>query len=43
MAEAEGLSETMIISAQNAGGAVGNYISPANAVLGKGTVGIVGK
>ena len=43
VAGAEGLSEATIISAQNAGGAVGNSISPANAVLGTGAVGAVGK
>jgi lactate permease len=43
VAAAEGLSESAIISAQHAGGAIGNSVSPANVVLGTGTAGIVGK
>jgi lactate permease len=37
------LPESTIIAAQNAGGAVGNSIAPANVVLGTGTAGIVGQ
>jgi lactate permease len=43
VAEAEGLSESAIIAAQGAGGAIGNSVSPANVILGTGTAGIVGK
>jgi len=43
VAEAEGLSEATIIAAQNAGGAIGNSVSPANVILGTGTAGIVGQ
>jgi lactate permease len=43
VAAAEGLSESAIIAAQGAGGAIGNSISPSNVVLGTGTAGIVGK
>jgi lactate permease len=43
VAAAEGLSESAIIAAQGAGGAIGNSISPANVVLGTGTAGIVGQ
>jgi lactate permease len=38
-----GLSESTIIGAQSAGGAIGNAIAPANVVLGTGTAGIVGR
>ena len=38
-----GLSESTIIGAQSAGGAIGNAIAPANVVLGTGTAGIVGQ
>jgi lactate permease len=38
-----GLSESAIIGAQSAGGAIGNAIAPANIVLGTGTAGIVGQ
>jgi lactate permease len=37
------LHEPPIVAAQNAGGAIGNSISPANVVLGTGTAGIVGQ
>lgn len=37
------LSESRIIGAQAAGGAIGNSIAPANVVLGTGTAKIVGK
>lgn len=43
VAEAEGLTESGVIAAQHAGGAIGNAISPANAVLGTGAAGIVGQ
>jgi lactate permease len=44
IAEAEaGLSQSTIIAAQSVGGAIGNAIAPANAVLGTGTVGISGQ
>jgi lactate permease len=36
------LTQSTVIAAQNAGGAVGNSVSPANVVLGTGTAGIVG-
>jgi lactate permease len=42
-AGALGLRESTVIAAQNAGGAIGNSISPANVVLGTGTTGIVGQ
>jgi lactate permease len=42
LAEAEGLTEAGVLSGQHAGAAVGNAISPANAVLGTGAAGIVG-
>jgi lactate permease len=42
-ARALDLRESTVIAAQNAGGAVGNSISPANVVLGTGTAGIVGQ
>jgi lactate permease len=38
-----GLSESAIIGAQGAGGAVGNVIAPANIVLGTTTAGIAGQ
>jgi lactate permease len=38
-----GLSQSAIIAAQSTGGAIGNAIAPANAVLGTGTVGISGQ
>ncbi|HUG47495.1 MAG TPA: L-lactate permease [Candidatus Limnocylindria bacterium] len=37
------LNQSTVISAQNAGGALGNSVSPANVVLGTGTAGIVGQ
>jgi len=37
------LRESTMVAAQNAGGAIGNSISPANVVLGTGTAGIVGR
>ncbi len=37
------LNQSTVVSAQNAGGAVGNSVSPANVVLGTGTAGIVGQ
>jgi lactate permease len=44
IAEAEaGLSQSTLVAAQSAGGAIGNAIAPANAVLGTGTVGISGQ
>lgn len=43
VAEAQGLSESAIIAGQQAGGAVGNSIAPANVVLGTGTAGISGQ
>lgn len=43
VAEAEALSESAIIAAQHAGGAIGNSVSPANVVLGTGTAGTVGQ
>lgn len=43
IAELEGLPESALIAAQSAGGAIGNAIAPANAVLGTSTTGIVGK
>ena len=39
----ENLPQSSIIAAQSAGGAIGNAIAPANAVLGTSTTGIVGK
>lgn len=39
----EELPQSSIIAAQSAGGAIGNAIAPANAVLGTSTTGIVGK
>jgi lactate permease len=41
-AEALDLQRSTIVSGQNAGGAVGNSVSPANVVLGTGTAGIIG-
>jgi lactate permease len=43
VAAGAGLSESAIIGAQSAGGAVGNAIAPANIVLGTGTAGIIGQ
>lgn len=43
VANGTGLSESAVIGAQSAGGAVGNAIAPANIVLGTGTAGIVGQ
>jgi lactate permease len=43
VAQGAGLSESAIIGAQSAGGAIGNAIAPANIVLGTGTAGIVGQ
>ena len=43
IAEFEGLPQSTIIASQSAGGAIGNAIAPANAVLGTSTTGIVGK
>jgi lactate permease len=37
------LRESAMVAAQNAGGAIGNSVSPANVVLGTGTAGIVGR
>ncbi len=39
----QGLPEASIIAGQSAGGALGNAIAPANALLGTGTAGIVGR
>jgi lactate permease len=39
----EPLRETTMVAAQNAGGAIGNSVSPANVVLGTGTAGVVGR
>jgi lactate permease len=43
VAQLQGLPEPAIIAAQSAGGALGNSIAPANAVLGTGTTGISGR
>lgn len=43
IAQLQSLSEASIIASQSAGGALGNSIAPANAVLGTGTTGISGK
>lgn len=43
VADGAGLSESGIIAAQSAGGAIGNAIAPANIVLGTGTAGIIGQ
>ncbi|MFN7150119.1 MAG: L-lactate permease [Microthrixaceae bacterium] len=43
VANTQGLSESAIIGAQSAGGAIGNSIAPANVVLGTGTTGSVGQ
>lgn len=43
IAQLHGLPETTIIAAQNAGGAIGNAIAPANVVLGASTAGISGQ
>ncbi|MFF5216293.1 L-lactate permease [Micromonospora sp. NPDC000442] len=43
VASGTGLSESAVIGAQSAGGAIGNAIAPANIVLGTGTAGIVGQ
>lgn len=43
IADLEALPQSSIIAAQSAGGAIGNAIAPANAVLGTSTTGIVGK
>lgn len=43
VADTQGLSESAIIGAQSAGGAIGNSIAPANVVLGTGTTGSVGQ
>ncbi len=43
IAELEGLPQSAIIAAQSTGGAIGNAIAPANAVLGTSTTGIIGK
>jgi lactate permease len=37
------LSQSTVIAAQSTGGAIGNSIAPANAILGTGTAQIVGK
>lgn len=39
----EGIPQATVIAAQSTGGAIGNAIAPANAVLGTSTTGIVGK
>lgn len=43
LAKAKGLPEATILAAQNAGGAIGNAIAPANVVMGASTTGINGK
>jgi lactate permease len=43
VADVEGLRESSVISAQHAGAAIGNSISPANVVLGTGAAGIIGQ
>ena len=43
VARLQGLSEASVIAGQSAGGALGNSIAPANAVLGTGTTGISGR
>ena len=43
VAAVEELPEATILAAQNSGAAFGNAIAPANAVLGTGTAGIVGR
>jgi lactate permease len=43
IAELEGLPQSAIIAAQSTGGAIGNAVAPANAVLGTSTTGIVGR
>lgn len=43
IAELESLPQSTIIAAQSTGGAIGNAIAPANAVLGTSTTGIVGR
>lgn len=43
IAELEGLPQSAIIAAQSTGGAIGNAIAPANAVLGTSTTGTVGR
>ncbi len=43
VAEVQELPEPTVLAAQNAGAAFGNAIAPANAVLGTGTAGIVGR
>ena len=43
IASLEGVPQSTIIASQSAGGAIGNAIAPANAVLGTSTTGIVGK
>jgi lactate permease len=43
VADAQGLSESVVIGAQHAGGAIGNAVAPANVALGTGTAGISGQ
>ena len=43
LARLNGLSEATILAAQNAGGAIGNAIAPANLVMGASTAGISGQ
>lgn len=43
VAELESLSESAIFAAQSTGGAIGNAVAPANAVLGTGTANIPGR
>jgi lactate permease len=43
IAELEGLPQSAIIAAQSTGGAIGNAVAPANAVLGTSTTGTVGR
>lgn len=43
LAKAKGLPVATILAAQNAGGAIGNAIAPANVVMGASTTGISGK
>jgi len=43
LAKAKGLPVSTILAAQNAGGAIGNAIAPANVVMGASTAGIAGQ
>src|SRR5690606_39288770 len=43
VAASQGISQSAVLAAQSAGGAVGNVIGPSNIILGATTAGISGK